>query len=105
MAVYLILTSGNLVACLILVGWVKTVFPDDLLPLFEVLGIYLAYGPKRTKTLLLNPGYGIPILPPPQTAAEPVPVLAVETASKKETKNQLTLNRPQVINDPVCAEG
>ncbi|HET6465380.1 MAG TPA: diguanylate cyclase [Nitrospiria bacterium] len=45
MVVYLILASGNLAACLILVGWVKAVFPDDMLPLLEVLGIYLVLGP------------------------------------------------------------
>ena len=45
MVVYLILASGNLAACLILVGWVKAVFTDDLLPLLEVLGIYLVLGP------------------------------------------------------------
>jgi len=45
MVVYLILASGNLAACLVLVGWVKAVFPDDLLPVLEVLGIYLVLAP------------------------------------------------------------
>lgn len=45
MVVYLILATGNLAACLILIGWVKAIFPDDLLPLLEIVGIYLVVGP------------------------------------------------------------
>ncbi len=65
----------------------------------------LARGPKPLKTLLLNPGYGIPVPPLPfQIAAGPVPVSAVEPALEKETKNQLTLNRSGIITNPMSAE-
>ncbi|HEY5594523.1 MAG TPA: diguanylate cyclase [Nitrospiria bacterium] len=197
MIAYLILAGGNLAACLIVVGWLKAVFPGNLYPMLGILGIYLALGPllfilpdyrrirqtapwrrplavsslipiyltalillsitiafslefsrqlvklriplviqnptwltllffggylpsalllcfgltrlargpRRLKTPLLNPGYGIPIPPPPsQAEAEPVPVPSVEPTSKKETKNQLTLNRSRVITNPMSAE-
>jgi len=45
MIVNLFLTAGNLIACLVLVGWLKTVFPDHPGPVLGILGVYLVLGP------------------------------------------------------------
>jgi diguanylate cyclase (GGDEF)-like protein len=102
MVVYLILASGNLAACLILVGWVKAVFPDDLLPLLEVLGIYLVLGPFP---LLIpfkrrhpdpRPGQLMPVY------LMALFLLSITAAFSLEFHRQLIeLQLPLVVRDPV----
>ncbi len=88
--------------------WMSLLFFGGYLPsaLLLCFGLTrLARGPRLAKTPLLNPGYGIPIPPPPaQTTADPVPVFVVEPASKKEPKNQLTSDHSQAITKSVSVE-
>ena len=102
MLVHLMLAGGNLAACLILVGWVKAVFPDDLLPLFEVLGIYLALGPFLFlipfKRLHPNPRTG-EVLPVYLLA---LILLSITAAFSLEFHRQVVeFGIPLVIIDPV----
>jgi diguanylate cyclase (GGDEF)-like protein len=102
MVVYLILASGNLAACLILVGWVRAVFPDDFLPLLEVLGIYLVLGPFP---LLIpfkrrhpdpRPGQLMPVY------LMALVLLSITAAFSLEFHRQLIeLQIPMVVRDPV----
>ncbi|HEY5594277.1 MAG TPA: PocR ligand-binding domain-containing protein, partial [Nitrospiria bacterium] len=42
---YVMLAAGNLVICLIGIGWVEAVFPDNVYSAVGFLGLYLALGP------------------------------------------------------------
>ncbi|MBI3994883.1 MAG: diguanylate cyclase, partial [Nitrospirae bacterium] len=88
--------------------WMTLLFFGGYLPAALLLcsGLTrLGNRPRVVKTPLLNPGYGIPIPPPPiQTAAEPMPVSVEEPAWENDLKNQLTLKPVRVINKRAPAE-
>ena len=105
MIAYLILSAGNLVACLVVVRGLSTVFPDNLALIFGVLGIYLVLGPiffilpgyrqvRRTNPWS-RPAFSIPIY------ATALILITVTAAFSLEFNRQLvTLRIPLVILEP-----